>query len=252
MAVTLHVAADDSAVEDVESREQRGGAVAFVVVRHRPSAARLHRQPRLGAVERLDLALLIDRQNDRMGGRIDVETNNVLELRRELRVGRQLEGANAMRRQSVRFEDALHRTQAHASRFRQHPTGPVGCIARWRAERQIDHPLHDGGGKRLLAGLARLVAGKPVDTLGHESRLPSPDHGFDLPERRMISAVPQPSAVARMMWARHTCFCGALRSATITWSRRRSVRVTDTTMPAHKESLNCFGRFGNRLNESDD
>src|SRR3954471_13594456 len=57
MAVTLHVAADDSAVEDVESREQRGGAVAFVVVRHRPSAARLHRQPRLGAVERLDLAL---------------------------------------------------------------------------------------------------------------------------------------------------------------------------------------------------
>jgi hypothetical protein len=33
MAVTLHVAADDSAVEDVESREQRGGAVAFVIVR---------------------------------------------------------------------------------------------------------------------------------------------------------------------------------------------------------------------------
>src|SRR4051794_20024571 len=58
MAVTLHVAADDSAVEDVESREQRGGAVAFVIVRHRRSAARLHRQPRLGAVERLDLALL--------------------------------------------------------------------------------------------------------------------------------------------------------------------------------------------------
>ena len=30
--------------------------------------------------------------------------------------------------------------------------------------------------------------------------------GLDLPERRMISAVPQPSAVARMMLARHTCF----------------------------------------------
>jgi hypothetical protein len=27
--------------------------------------------------------------------------------------------------------------------------------------------------------------------------------GFDLPDRRMISAVPQPSAVARMMAARH-------------------------------------------------
>src|SRR5258706_9951678 len=39
--------------------------------------------------------------------------------------------------------------------------------------------------------------------------------GFDLPERRMISAVPQPSAVARMMLARHTCFCGAGRDEAI-------------------------------------
>jgi hypothetical protein len=53
--------------------------------------------------------------------------------------------------------------------------------------------------------------------------------GFDLPERRMISAVPQPSAVARMMLARHTCFCGALRSETIASSRWRSPRVTFTT-----------------------
>jgi hypothetical protein len=39
--------------------------------------------------------------------------------------------------------------------------------------------------------------------------------GFDLPDRRMISAVPQPAAVARMMAARYTCFCGALRSEMI-------------------------------------
>ena len=56
VAMVLHVAADDGAVEDVKGCEQRGGTVTFVVVRHRPGAARLHRQPRLGAVERLDLA----------------------------------------------------------------------------------------------------------------------------------------------------------------------------------------------------
>src|SRR5437660_2308825 len=56
--------------------------------------------------------------------------------------------------------------------------------------------------------------------------------GFDLPDRRMISAVPQPSAVARITLARHTCFCCALRSATIASSRRRSDRVTLTTIPA--------------------
>jgi hypothetical protein len=43
--------------------------------------------------------------------------------------------------------------------------------------------------------------------------------GFDLPDRRMISVVPQPSAVARMILARQTCFCGALRSATIDGDR---------------------------------
>src|SRR6202011_63797 len=33
VAMALHVAADDGAVKDVEGREQRGGAVTFVVVR---------------------------------------------------------------------------------------------------------------------------------------------------------------------------------------------------------------------------
>ena len=56
VAMALHVAADDSAIEGVKGCEQRGGAVTFVVVRHRSGAARLHRQPRLGPVERLDLA----------------------------------------------------------------------------------------------------------------------------------------------------------------------------------------------------
>jgi hypothetical protein len=38
----------------------------FVVMRHRAAAARLHRQPRLRAIKHLDLALLIDRQHDRV------------------------------------------------------------------------------------------------------------------------------------------------------------------------------------------
>ena len=41
VAVVLHVATDDGAIEDVEGCEQRGGAVTFVVVRHCPGAARL-------------------------------------------------------------------------------------------------------------------------------------------------------------------------------------------------------------------
>ena len=35
---------------------------------------------------------------------------------------------------------------------------------------------------------------------------------FDLPVRRMISLVPTPSALERMIAARQACFCEALRS----------------------------------------
>jgi hypothetical protein len=48
----------------------------------------------------------------------------------------------------------------------------------------------------------------------------------------MISAVPQPSAVARMIRARHTCFCGLLRSATTAARRSRSATLTSTLIPS--------------------
>src|SRR6266571_6127972 len=95
MPMALHVAADDGAIENVERGEQRGRAVALVVVYHCPGATWLHRQPRLGAVEGLDLALLVDREDDGVGGRVDVEADDVPELRGELRVVRQLERPDA-------------------------------------------------------------------------------------------------------------------------------------------------------------
>ena len=67
-----------------ERGEQRGRAVPLVVMRHRAGAALLHRQSRLGAVERLDLALLVDRQHDGMRRRIDIEADDVLNFRRTL------------------------------------------------------------------------------------------------------------------------------------------------------------------------
>jgi len=61
-------------------------------MRHRPAAALLHRQPRLGAVEGLDLALFIDRQHQGLVGRIEVEADDILELGDEVRIARELEG----------------------------------------------------------------------------------------------------------------------------------------------------------------
>src|SRR5262245_2970184 len=80
MSVALHVATDDGAIEHVEGGKQRGGAVPLVVVGHGPGAPCLHRQSRLGAVERLDLALLVDRKDNSVGRRIDIEADNVFEF----------------------------------------------------------------------------------------------------------------------------------------------------------------------------
>ncbi len=54
---------------------------------------------------------------------------------------------------------------------------------------------------------------------------------FDLPVRRMISCVPAPFALERMMAARHTCFWAARRSRTTSSRRWRSEEPTVIEIP---------------------
>ena len=130
VAVALHAAPDDAAVEQAEGGEQGGDAVPLVIVGHRLAAPRLDRQSGLGAVERLDLALLVDRQHHRMGRRIDIEPDDVGQLGGELGVARALEGAQSVRLQFVRPPDALHRAQRDAHRLGHRPAGPMGRLVR--------------------------------------------------------------------------------------------------------------------------
>ena len=114
MAMTLHVEADDGAVEHVERGEQCRGAVALVVVGHGTETSPLHGQSRLSAVERLDLALLVERQDDGMGRRIDVQPDDVAQLGDEVRIVRQLEPLVVVRLQTVGAPDAAHGAGADA------------------------------------------------------------------------------------------------------------------------------------------
>src|SRR6266542_6215901 len=223
---------NDGAVENVEGCEQGGCAVAFVVVGHRPGAARLHWQSRLGAVEGLDLALLVDRENDGMGGRVDVEADDVPELRGELRVVRQLERPDACGASwwasRMRCTDRKLTPAAFAS------IRPVQCVAS-PGGGPVTRPKTSctvSAGSGALPGLRVLSRSKPSTPSSMNRACQVHTTGFALPDRRMISAVPQPAAVARRIWARHTCFCGAQRSETIASSRWRSARVTLTTIPA--------------------
>ena len=90
MAMALHGAADHRAVEDVHRGEQRRRPVPHIVVRHGSGAALLQRQSGLRSIKRLNLALFIDRQDDGVCGRIDIEPDDVAQFVDEARIVGQL------------------------------------------------------------------------------------------------------------------------------------------------------------------
>ena len=80
MTMLGHAAAEHRAVANIEGGEHGGDAVAFVIVGHGPAFARLERQPRLDAVERLDLPFFVYGQHHGLHRGIDVEPDDVLDL----------------------------------------------------------------------------------------------------------------------------------------------------------------------------
>ena len=175
MAMTLHVAADHRAVEHVERGEQCRRAVSFVVVRHGSGAALLERQAGLGAVERLNLALFVDRQNDGVRWRIDIEPNHVAQFVDEARIVRELELANPVRLETMGAPDSLDGTDAETRCPRHQGAGPMGGLAGRIAERQGDDALGGFAPERLDPRGPRLVAKQAFEAFFNEPFLPAPD-----------------------------------------------------------------------------
>ena len=73
MPVSRVALADNLALQHVERREERRCPVALIVMRHRAAAALFQGQARLRAVQRLNLALLVDTEHQRVLRRIEIE-----------------------------------------------------------------------------------------------------------------------------------------------------------------------------------
>jgi hypothetical protein len=82
---------------DLQGGEQGGGAVPAVVVGAAFDQVRLHRQDRRGPLQGLDLGLLVAAQHDRTLGRVQVQADDVDDLRLQLRVGGEPERAGPPR-----------------------------------------------------------------------------------------------------------------------------------------------------------
>ena len=70
MAVLSHAFPNHPAIEHVEGSEQGRSAMPFVIVCHRATPALFHGQARLGPLQRLNLAFLIDAQDYCLVGRV--------------------------------------------------------------------------------------------------------------------------------------------------------------------------------------
>ena len=189
-AVAWHAFPDDQARFDVQRGEERGGAMALVVMGHRRGAALLQGQPGLGAVERLDLRLLVDTEHHSPIRRIEIEADDLSDLLLEHRVVRDLEPLHDMRLQpGIRpYPPDARRRYAHRLGHRR--ATPVRGIGRRLLHGLRDHLQPNVPGKRRNPRWPRLVPLEAWNSFIEIPLLPPPDrrlrharppHDFDRP-----------------------------------------------------------------------
>ena len=150
--------ADDPPGGDVERGEQRGRAMPGIVVRATLDLPRVHRQQGLGAVERLDLAFLVDAQDHRAVRWGHVQPDHIAHFRNEVGIGRQLEGLNPVWLQAEGPPDPLHRGRGQAARLGHAARAPMRAVGRQALEGSADHRLDPRVPDLARRARARLVA----------------------------------------------------------------------------------------------
>ena len=190
--MALEALADDLSNLHVERGEQRERAVPLVVMGAALRLAGPHGQERLGAVQRLDLALLVDAQHHGAIGRIEIEPDDVAHLLHEQRVGRKLEGLDPVRLQPEGLPDAMDGRRRVADRRGQGAQAPVGG-ARWpRLQRPPDRVGDCVIADPARRARARLVV-KAVQAVRHEPLAPlanrSPANAQPLGDQPIVTSI---------------------------------------------------------------
>lgn len=97
MTVPRLAMADNRPFEHIQSGEECGGAVPFVVMSAAFRQTWTKRKNGLGAIQSLDLAFLINAQHQRLVRRILIQSDDIAQLRHEVWIGTKFKRFNAMR-----------------------------------------------------------------------------------------------------------------------------------------------------------
>jgi len=159
VAVARRALVDDPASRDLQRSEQGGGAMSGVVVCALLRASRPHAAHGLGALEGLELGLLVHAQHDRAVGWVQVEPDDVMDLGGQFRVGGELEGPDAPGLDAVLAPDPGDGVAADIKFAGQQAGRPVGDPqpGRWRVDGGRQDLSPAGSTDRLWPARSRPV-----------------------------------------------------------------------------------------------
>jgi len=169
--------ADDHPRFHVQGGEQGRRPVPDVVVSPSRGQARSHRQEWRGAIERLNLALLVHAEHQRAIRRMQVQPDDIADFVDQQRIFRELERFGAMRVQRERLPDARHRRLTQAFVFGQVAGTPVNRVPRRRLERRGDRLFNLRIGDLPWSAGPRLIE-QSCQPRRDEAPAPFP-HGLD-------------------------------------------------------------------------
>jgi hypothetical protein len=121
MTVAGLAGVSDAAGGHVQSGEQRSRAMADIVVGAPLDTPGRQWPDRLGALQRLDLGLLVHAQHDCVGGRVKVQPDHVADPCVQLWVSGELERLSLPWPEVVLGPDPRHRAMAHLQLCGQQP-----------------------------------------------------------------------------------------------------------------------------------
>src|SRR6266571_957749 len=147
--------------------------MAFVVVGQRLTAALFQRKAWLGAVERLNLSLLVQRQHQRVLRRVEVKANHVLQLLGKARVVAELERLDQMWLEAVLSPDAAHGLFAYAARFGHGAGAPLRSLGRLLLSGLADDLLNRFRRQRRLTARAWGILLDAGDALLEKAKAPA-------------------------------------------------------------------------------
>ncbi len=166
------------AVEHVQRGEQRGRAMALVVVGNALDVAEPHGQHRLRALQRLTLALLVHADDQRVVRRAQIQAHHIAQLLDEERVVGQLEAFGAMRLQPEELEVPRNAGLGDAGLGGHRAHAPVRrAVGRLGVQRGLDQLRHAFVVNRTRLARAHVVV-QARDATFDEARAPLAHRGL--------------------------------------------------------------------------